>query len=133
RNGAFGSAHDFAERFRTLNQFIHDSLPEEHPLYGAKALPRPERFVPVFLLGASVKSAKLAAEQGVGFVFARFLNGNDDVLKEAIQMYRDIYPTGKFITAIATFAAATQLEAEEEAANYKIFKIHFSSGRSLSV
>lgn len=133
RNGTSGSDIDFAERFTTLLHFIHDSLPEEHPLYGAKALPRPEKLVPVFLLGASVNSAKLAAEQGASFVFARFLNGNDEVLKEAVQVYRDIHPTGSFIIAIAAFTAATQIEAEEEADNYKILKVHFESGRTLSV
>lgn len=133
RYGAAGSDIDFDERFTILNQFIHDALPEDHALYGAKALPKPKRKVPVFLLGASSNSARLAAEQGANFVFARFLNGNDDILREAVQEYRNIYPEGKFIVAIASFAAVTQEEAEEEARHYKIYKIHLESGRSLSV
>lgn len=133
RYGAAGNDIDFEERFMTLNQFIHDALPEDHTLYGAKALPKPKEKVPVFLLGASASSARLAAEQKANFVFARFLNGNNDILQEAVQEYRKIYPGGKFIVAVASFAAATQREAEEEARHYKIYKIHLESGRSLSV
>ncbi|WP_249870095.1 MsnO8 family LLM class oxidoreductase [Oceanobacillus saliphilus] len=133
RYGGAGSAISFDERFTTLNQFIHDTLPEDHVLYGAKALPMSKEKVPVFLLGASPNSAKLAAEQGTNFVFAYFINSNHDILEEAVQTYRDIYPEGKFIVAVASFAAQIQEEAEEEASHYKVYKIYFKSGRSLSV
>ena len=131
--GGAGSDIDFDERFRALHHFIHDTLPEDHELYGAKPLPKPEEEVPVFLLGASSTSAKLAAEQRANFVYAHFLNSNNDFLREAVVTYREIYPAGKFIVAIASFAAETQGMAEQEARNYKIYKIFTESGRSISV
>ncbi|WP_068673565.1 LLM class flavin-dependent oxidoreductase [Oceanobacillus sp. Castelsardo] len=133
RYGATGSDIDFDERLLTLQKLVHNSLDETHPLFGVKALPRPKEVLPTFLLGASTNSAKLAAELGMNFVFARFLNGSDSILDEAVKVYRDIHPKGKFIVSVATFAAASQDEAEEEARNYKIFKITLSSGRSVSV
>lgn len=133
RYGGAGSDVKFDERFRTLHHFIHDTLPEDHELYGAEALPKPDEKVPVFLLGASANSAKLAAEQGANFVYAHFLNSNNDFLKEAIQQYRKIYPEGKFIVAVASFAAETQTAAEQAASDYKIYKIFTESGRSMSV
>src|SRR5699024_4835386 len=77
--------------------------------------------------------AKLAAEQRANFVYAHFLNSNNDFLSEAVETYREIYPAGKFIVAIASFAAETQGLAEQEARNYKIYKIFTESGRSISV
>lgn len=133
RYGGAGSEVSFEERFTILNHILHDTLPEDHDLYGAKALPVPREKIPVFLLGASPNSAKLAAEQSTHFVFAYFLNSNPDILQTAVQTYRDIYPEGKFIVAVACFAAETQVEAEKEAGDYKIYKIHLKSGRSLSV
>lgn len=133
RYGGAGSAISFNERFITLHQFIQDALPEDHVLYGAKAIPRPEEKVPVFLLGASPTSAKLAAEQKTNFVFAYFLNSNHEILEEAVKTYRDYYPEGTFMVAAATFAAETQEEAEQEARDYKIYKIHYQDGRTLSV
>lgn len=131
--GGAGSDITFNERFKTLQQFISDQLPERHSLFGAKALPEPKKNPPVYLLGASKNSARLAAEQRANFVFARFLNGNDDVLQEAVSEYRSIYPQGEFALAIAAFAAKTQAEAEKEADDYKIYKLQLESGRSISV
>lgn len=133
RYGASGSDIDFNERLITLQKLIDDSLDKNHPLYGVKALPKPKEILPTFLLGASTNSAKLAAELGMNFVFARFLNGSDSLLDEAVKVYRDVHPTGKFIVSVATFAAVSQEEAVEEADNYKVFKIFLKSGRSISV
>lgn len=133
RYGGAGSDVEFDKRFKTLHHFIEDALPEDHELHGAKALPKSEEKVPVFLLGASPNSAKLAAENGANFVYAHFLNSNDELLKAAAHHYRKIHPEGQFIVAVASFAAETQAEAEEEARNYKIYKIFTESGRSVSV
>ncbi|MEK4298391.1 MsnO8 family LLM class oxidoreductase [Oceanobacillus sp. FSL W8-0428] len=131
--GGAGPEILFDERFKTLQQFISDQLPEDHSLYGAKALPETKKNPSIYLLGASKDSARLAAEQRANFVFARFLNGNDEVLQEAVSEYRSIYPKGVFALAIASFAAETQAEAEKETSNYKIYKLQLESGRSISV
>lgn len=133
RYGGAGTDIDFSERFTTLHHFIHDTLPEDHELYGAKVLPKPEEKVPVFLLGASSDSAKLAGEHGANFIYAHFLNSNNELLKEAKKIYHQIHPEGKFIVAVASFVAQTQKDAEREADNYKIYKIFTDSGRSVSV
>lgn len=133
RYGGSGSDVNFDERFKTLNHFIHDTLPESHELYGAEPLPKPDEKVPVFLLGASANSAKLAAEQRANFVYAHFLNSNNELLEKAVQQYREIYPEGKFIIAVESFAAETQQAAEQEARDYKIYKIFTESGQSMSV
>lgn len=133
RYGGSGSDVNFDERFKMLNHFIHDTLPENHELYGVEPLPKPDEKVPVFLLGASANSAKLAAEQRANFVYAYFLNSNNELLEKAVQQYREIYPEGKFIVAVASFAAETQQAAEQDARDYKIYKIFTESGRSMSV
>lgn len=133
RYGGAGSEINFDDRFATLQHFLRDTLPEEHELYGAKALPKSEDKVPVFLLGASPNSAKLAANQRAHFVYAYFLNSNHELLEKTVKTYREIYPEGKFIIALASFAAETQDLAEQEAQDYRIYKISTESGRSTSV
>lgn len=133
RYGGAGGTIDFDERFMTLQHLINNTLPSDHPLYGAEPLPKPKETVPTFLLGASPESAELAAKAKANFVFARFLNGNDELLQKSINTYRTHYPNGKFIVAVATFASPSQQEAEEIANHYKIFKVRFESGKTLSV
>lgn len=133
RYGGATEEVDFADKLTTLQSLVNDSLSEDHPLYGAEAMPKPVNKVPVFQLGASEGSAKQAAELGMDYVFARFINGNDDVLAEAVKTYKDIHPKGTFIIGLAALAAEDQEEAENIAADYKIYKIIFESGRSISV
>lgn len=133
RYGGTDGSVDFNERFLTLQGFLQERLPESHVLYGAKALPKPPEVVPLYLLGASVNSAGLAAEKGAHFVFARFLNGSDALLEETVAHYRANHPNGRFLVAVATIASSTQKEAMEIAKQYQIFKVRFKSGRVLSL
>ncbi|MBA5819485.1 LLM class flavin-dependent oxidoreductase, partial [Escherichia coli] len=51
------------------------------------AKPLPENKPEIFLLGGSASSAKQAAELGISFVFAYFINGEESVLKEARELF----------------------------------------------
>lgn len=133
RYGGPGDEISFDERFTTLQHLIHDTLPSDHLLHGAQPLPKPKETVPTFLLGASPESAEFAAKTGANFVFARFLNGDDDLLRESIHAYRSYHSDGKFIIAVAAIAASSQLEAETLAESYKIFRVLFESGKTVSV
>ena len=133
RFGTTANGGDFNERLAFLQQIASDTVQENHPLYGVKALPKPSEILPLFLLGASPNSARQAAELGMNFVFARFLNGNNSILEESVQAYRATNPNGKFIIAVTTFAAPDQKEAEELVRSQKIYKIFLESGKSFSV
>src|SRR5262245_49582075 len=77
----------FAEKLRELEQFLHNRLEENHPLYGLRASPVPPQPAEVFLLGTTTSSAELAASLGMPYVFAQFLNSDATMMEEALATY----------------------------------------------
>lgn len=131
--GTMNDGGDFAERLGLLQKIIEDSVDQDHPIAGIQATPIPPIRPEIFLLGASPSSASLAAENGLSYVFAQFLNYNHPALEEASTIYRSKCPDGRFIASVAVLAADTQQEAEELAKDHKLFKIHLKSGKTLTV
>src|SRR3954447_9574109 len=66
--GTVNDGKDFEERLSFLHKLIENSVGEEHPLAGIQVTPIPQEKPELFLLGASAKSAGLAADLGVSFV-----------------------------------------------------------------
>ncbi len=131
--GTINTGQDFEERLSFLQQLLDDAVPAEHELHGIQATPIPKVKPGLFLLGASPQSATLAGKLGIAFVFARFINSDHDVLKEASEAYRMHYPKGHFAVAIAALAAPTKEEAKDLVGEQKITKVHLASGRSLTL
>jgi luciferase family oxidoreductase group 1 len=131
--GTVNDGKDFEERLSFLKKLIEDSVDEEHPLSGIQATPFPQEKPEVFLLGASARSAQLAANLGISFVFAKFINSDDKVLEEAANVYREGFPNGRFIISLAVIAAPSQTEAEELVGERKIVKVHLQSGKTVTV
>jgi luciferase family oxidoreductase group 1 len=131
--GTVNDGKDFSERLSFLNELIENSIGEEHPLTGIQATPIPQKKPEIFLLGASVMSAQVAANQGISFVFAKFINSDDRVLEQAAKEYHESFPNGRFIISLAVIAAPTQSEAEQLAGDRKIVKVHLQSGRSVTL
>lgn len=131
--GTVNTGGDFEERLAFLQQLIHDTVPETHELSTIQATPIPPVKPETYLLGASSNSAKLAADLKVSFAFARFINTDNAILKEASNTFRAIYPDGKFIVSVVAITASTEEEARELASGQKIIKVHLASGRTLSL
>lgn len=131
--GTVNTGEDFEARLAFLQQLIHDNVPQEHELASIQATPIPPVKPETYLLGASPNSAKLAAELKVSYAFARFINADNEILKEAANLYRAIYPEGTFIVSVTVVTAPTAEEAKELASNHKIIKVHLASGRTLSL
>lgn len=131
--GTVNTGTDFEERLTFLQQLINENVPETHELAGIKATPTPPEKPETYLLGASVNSAKLAAELRISFAFAQFFNSDGEVLKEAAKTYREHFPNGTFIVSVAVIAAPTEEEAKELVGNQKIVKVHLASGRTLTL
>jgi luciferase family oxidoreductase group 1 len=132
--GTVNDGKDFEERFSFLKKLIENSVDDTHPLYGIQATPLPQVKPQTFLLGASVSSAKLAAEQATTFVYGLFFNSNRNELEAAAREYHSTYPEGRFIVGIAVVASPSQQEAESLASEYsKIVKVHLQSGRTVKV
>jgi luciferase family oxidoreductase group 1 len=131
--GTINDGKDFEGRLSFLNQLLENSVDETHPLAGIQAYPLPPGKSENYLLGASEKSAELAAKVGWNFVFARFINSDESVLEKAARVYRREYPDGRFIVAASVVAAATQDEARHLVKDQNVFKVHLKSGRSFTV
>jgi len=88
----------------------------------------PERY----LLGASVDSAKLAAERGWSFVFAAQFNGDPELVARCFETYRGA--TGQTpLLGVAVFVAETQAAAEQKVAAIRVFKMQMPNGQSVNL
>ncbi|MCL6593963.1 MAG: MsnO8 family LLM class oxidoreductase, partial [Alicyclobacillus sp.] len=93
---------------------------------GLRASPQVETVPEVWLLGSSDESAYLAAERGVGFAFAQFINGDEATGIAAMRAYRQHFrpsvwgdkPRG--MVAVFVVCANTQAEAERLAASHDL-------------
>jgi len=73
------TADDFLERFQELIMFDQRGFPDNHPFSRVLPMPSDVALPPIFLLGSSGYSAKLAAEVGAGFSFAHHFSDLDAV------------------------------------------------------
>ena len=137
QQGAVDQA-DLTEKIIELEKYVHNRLEEGHPLAGLKAGPVPAVAPELFLLGASVSSAEIAAELGLPYVFSLFINGNQAIAEEAIRTYREKFNSASgnqplAIVALALLAADSEEEAAELASALKLYRIVLMSGKKLTV
>lgn len=133
-----GHTRSLAEKLAELEQYLSDRLDPAHPLYGLRAVPIPQQPVDLYVLGTTPSSAELAAQQGLPYVFAQFINGDETVIQQAFDTYRNRFDTRKAarpqaILALGVIVADTDEEAGVLAADVKNVKIHLESGRTLTV
>lgn len=126
------------EKLDEVAAFLHGPADNEHSLAGLKAAPLPQHPADIYLLGTSVASAELAAERGLPYVFALFINNDPDTAKQAFDLYRSRfnYELGtepKPILALSVIAADTENEAVELAGELKSVRVTLTSGKTVNV
>ncbi len=131
-------AMPFSEKLIELEQFLHNQLEEHHPLYGLRASPEPTQPAELFLLGTTTASAELAASLAMPYVFALFLNSDDAMMYDAVQLYRKQFDTAKgrepqTILALPVIVADHDEEAQGYASEIKVVRIRLESGRTLTI
>jgi luciferase family oxidoreductase group 1 len=77
---------DYPELLAELLAFDDAAFPPDHPFRTIRPVPVDTRLPPVWLLGSSDFSARLAAETGLGFAFAAHINARGAV--PALRDYR---------------------------------------------
>ncbi len=106
----------FPQQVELLQQFLHDDLPPEHPYGKIKAQPRHPNPPPIWMLGSGGDGAIHAAQFGLPYVFAHFINA--DATSHAISSYQKLFtpsahlPEPKIAFALSLLAADTEEEAE---------------------
>ncbi|MDF2681339.1 MAG: class flavin-dependent oxidoreductase [Brevibacillus sp.] len=138
QQGDASTTPSLEEKLVELEKFLHNNLEPEHALHGLKAIPVPPQPADLYLLGTSVASAELAAQRGVPYVFAQFINSDEAVSYEAIDSYRKKFVAGALtqpqaILALSVIVSDTDEDAKRLAAENELVKIHLASGKTITV
>jgi luciferase family oxidoreductase group 1 len=128
---------DFPQQLVELLAYFDDGLPDDHPFrHLAKTLPGlPELPVP-WLLGSSPQSAIWAAELGLPYAFADFINPDG---REITELYRNRFAPVRDLQAPRTAVAAwvlcapTDEEAHELASSSRMTFTLLRRGRLIPV
>jgi len=139
QEGIQGAA-SLKEKIVQVKRYIHNEPLEDpsHPLAGLTASPVSDIPAELYVLGASVDSAGMAAELGLPYVFSLFINSNIEVALEAIRVYREQFDRSQgrepyAALALSLIVAESEEEAEELAGEHKLVRIHMESGKVLTV
>ena len=131
------SPNDFPNQLAELIGYLDDTMPEGHPFADlARTLPGRPETPDLWLLGSSLDSAAWAAEVGLPYCVADFINGRGAPLAHA---YRAAFqPSVRLaapyvMTALWTVCADTDAEAERLAASGRMMMAHLLMGRSIPV
>lgn len=127
--GGFPDAERFPEQVWQLAAHLDGTLPANHPFARVRLQPEVPTAPEMWLLGSSDYSGALAAELGLAFSFAHFINpqGGDLVTRA----YRERFKPGREKTPramVCTFAicAETDAEAERLAAPIDLRRLHMA-------
>ncbi|WP_249871239.1 LLM class flavin-dependent oxidoreductase [Oceanobacillus saliphilus] len=115
-----------------LMHFLDGNFPEDHLFSNVTAAPVPEIAPVPWLLGTSGKSAKLAAEKGLPYVYGHFMSNQDG--PSIVKSYYDHFLGEKpkaFVT-VSVICAETNEEAEELAKSNILWKFQQSKGMGKS-
>ena len=107
---------DFPQQLAELLAYLEDDLPEDHPFrHLARTLPgRPELPVP-WLLGSSAQSGEWAAELGLRYAFADFINNQGATIAHQYQSaFRPVRDLQAPFTAIGIWVLCAPTDEEAE-------------------
>ena len=124
-----GRAGDLVEQLGELRHFDAGTFPGNHPYAGIRVMPDDVRLPPIWLLGSSDFSARLAAELGLGFAFAGHFSADVTPLRQ----YREAFRPGALerphaILTLAAFAAESEEAAQRLASSSLRMFIDLRSG-----
>ena len=87
RRQGISEEDDFLDRFNELMLLESRAFPAGHPFHNVRAMPADVPLPPIFLLGSSDYSARLAGHIGAAFAFAHHFANFDAA--EAMRLYRE--------------------------------------------
>ena len=127
---------DFFDQLRELLGYLHHTLPTDHPFARVAVLPGEPECPEPWLLGSSPQSAIWAAELGLPYVFADFINSDGAAIAA---LYRERFQPSEQLAAprviVATWAlcAETADEAEALASSSRMAMMLLRAGRLIPV
>jgi luciferase family oxidoreductase group 1 len=117
-------AEQFPQQLAEMTSLSRGDFPAGHPFHRVRVVPEGVALPPVWLLGSSGASARMAGELGMGYAFASHFSPAP--AEPAVRAYRDAFrPSGAFprphaIVAASVVCAETQEEAERLATSMQL-------------
>ncbi|MEU2164299.1 LLM class flavin-dependent oxidoreductase [Streptomyces chengbuensis] len=139
-----GGADDFPQQLAELTRFLDDDFPDGHPYARIHAVPGPVQATapggvqsvarpPVWLLGSSGFSARLAGVLGLPFAFAHHFSARNTV--PALDLYRDSFRPSAVLDApyaligVAALASDDAREARRQVMTGALSMLRLRTGR----
>lgn len=120
----------FNERFTTLREYLQDTHKNADEL---KVSPDTSDPPELFLLGGSVESAEFAAEEGVNYVFAHFINNDIQLLNRVTAAFKEKSKTGRLIVALSALVIEDDETKARISKENQYYQLSFENGRKLRV
>ncbi|MEV0091749.1 LLM class flavin-dependent oxidoreductase [Streptomyces sp. NPDC050738] len=109
-------ADEFPQQLSELTRFLDDDFPDGHPYSRIHAVPGPVQGPsgrpPIWLLGSSGFSARLAGTLGLPFAFAHHFSAQNTI--PALDLYRDSFRPSAVLDAPYALIGVSALAADEE-------------------
>jgi luciferase family oxidoreductase group 1 len=127
---------DFFDQLAELIAYLEDRFPPDHPLRRLASLPGLPEAPELWLLGSSPQSAIWAADIGLPYAFADFINSDG---AQIASLYRERFtdserlPTPRTAVAVWAIAAETDEEAERLAYSSRMAMTLLRRGRLIAV
>lgn len=130
----------FPSQVNLLRQFLDDAagtpLPEDHPYRGIHAMPEGPTRPEIWLLGSGIHSAVYAAELGLPFSHAYFINTDGSI--EACEEYRKRFKPSSWCErprislGVSALAAETEEEAQRLSASRNLWVVRLLTNRPIA-
>ncbi|MEU5975072.1 LLM class flavin-dependent oxidoreductase [Streptomyces sp. NPDC047315] len=130
-------AEDFPQQLAELTRFLDDDFPDGHPYARIHAVPGPVQGPagrpPLWLLGSSGFSARLAGALGLPFAFAHHFSARNTV--PALELYRQSFRPSAVLDApyaligVAALASQDEAEARREVLTGALAMLRLRTGR----
>jgi len=130
----------FPSQVHLLQQFLDDAsgnpLPADHPYRGIHATPMGPTRPEMWLLGSGIHSAVYAAELGLPFAHAHFINAEGS--EEACAAYRERFKPSAWCAhprvamGVGALAAETEEDARRLAASRNLWIVRLLTGRPIT-
>lgn len=126
-------AEQFPSLIAELLSLSRRDIPPDHPLGSVRVIPDDVELPPIWLLGSSGATARLAGSLGLGYSFARHFSPTPP--EPAIRAYRESFqPSSQFpephvILAVSVVCAETEERAERLAWTLDLAWLRLRSGR----
>jgi luciferase family oxidoreductase group 1 len=131
------AADDFPDQLDELLAYLEDRLPEHHPFARlAKVLPGRPNAPEGWLLGSSQQSAIWAAQRGLPYAFADFINASGAPFAA---LYRDSFkpprslPRPQVAVAVWAICAESDQAAQELTASFRMMMALLHRGQFIAV